>query len=334
MTHVLSSRPVFNSMLRFARLKSPAAVCAFLFVGAPALVCARPQPAVSNVQYEALPLERSAQNHLLVHAEINGKPAILGVDTGAPVSAVAVSRRAYYGLTPLRAHSTVPSRLSINGSLNSVTMAKNLRLGSLNLVDEPLVMLDLAGIRPSSPVGNEREIDGILGADILFPTKAILDCQREMLVLKLDPQRAGVAPGFDFRGFRGVPIHVSSGYNLYVDGNLNGRPAKLMLDTGAFATLLHSRFVRRMKIPLRNTPFSSAGVNLKQRGVQMATISRFSIGSMDMQSNEVGVINLEGLIRGGLLDGSPPVAGLLGSEILRRYHGIIDFGTSTLYLKK
>jgi hypothetical protein len=74
-------------------------------------------------------------------------------------------------------------------------------------------------------------------------------------------------------------------------------------------------------------------VNLKQRGVQLATISRLSIGSMDLQRKEVGVMNLEGLIHGGLLDASPPVAGLLGSEILRLHHGIIDFGTKNLYLK-
>jgi hypothetical protein len=89
-----------------------------------------------------------------------------------------------------------------------------------------------------------------------------------------------------------------------------------------------------MQIPMRETPFSSSGVNLKQRGVQMATISRFSIGSMDLQRNDVGVINLEGLIHSGLLDASPPVAGLLGSEILRRNHAIIDFGTKNLYLKR
>jgi hypothetical protein len=40
------------------------------------------------------------------------------------------------------------------------------------------------------------------------------------------------------------------------------------------------------------------------------------------------------VIHGGLLDGKPPVAGLLGAEILNRHHGIIDFGTRTLYLKR
>lgn len=313
--------------------KNLAALLAATVLTLPATAAPPPrQPSTSSaLQYEALPLIRSAQNHLLVRAEINGKPALLGVDSGAPVSAIALNRRAYFGMAPISSKSSLPSRLSINGAFNSVAIAHNLRLGALNLVDEPMVLVDLGGMRHSS---KRDEIDGILGADILFPTKALLDCQRQILVLKINPSVPGRIPGFDFSGFRSIPMHVSEGFNLYVDGSVNGQKAKLMVDTGAFTTLLHSRFVRRMRIPMRDTPFSSSGVNLKQRGVQMATIARFSIGSMDMRDKDVGVINLEGLIHGGLLDASPPVAGLLGSEILRRHHGIIDFGTKTLYLKR
>jgi predicted aspartyl protease len=304
----------------------------FFFAGVAglSLVSLLPAATVGGLQYEALPLTRSSQNHLLVHAEINGKPALLGVDTGAPVSAIALNRREYFGLKPITGKSEIPARLSINGAFNSVAIARNLRLGALNLVDEPMVLVDLGGLRRST---KRDEIDGILGADILFPTKAMLDCQRQILILKINPSVPGTVPGFEFDGFRRVPIHVSDGFNLYVDGAVNGQKAKLMVDTGAFATLLHSQFVRRMQIPMRDTPFSSSGVNLKQRGVRMATISRFSVGSMNMERKDVGVMNLEGLIHGGLLQASPPVVGLLGSELLRRYHGIIDFGTKSLYLK-
>lgn len=291
--------------------------------------------ATNPLKFEALPLERSPQNHLLVRAAINGKPAILGVDTGAPVSAIAVQRRAYFGVTANPATSKIPTRLSINGAFNSVVIAHALTLGALHLVDEPMVAVDLGGGgKRAGRLVSEPEIDGILGADVLFPTKAVLDCEKQLLILKMDPSIPGNVPGVNLRGLRGVPMHVSPGFNLYVDSSLNGRAAKLMVDTGAFTTLLHSSFVRQMKIPVRDTPFSSAGVNLKQRGVQLATISRFSIGSVDMKSKEVGVINLEGLIHGGMLQAKPPVAGLLGSEILRRHHGIIDFGTSTLYLRR
>ncbi|HSH39334.1 MAG TPA: aspartyl protease family protein [Chthoniobacterales bacterium] len=286
-----------------------------------------------NIQFQALPLERSRQNHLLIRAQINGKPALLGVDSGAPVSAIATNRVAHFGLTPAKAGGDVPTRLRINGAYNNVVMARGLQLGALNLVDEPMVAIDLGGSRRAAKLMNEQAIDGILGADVLFPTHAVLDCRNQILILKVDPNVRGGVPGMNYAGYSRVPMSVSSGYNLYVDGSVNGKKAKLMVDTGAFATLLHQGFVRRMKIPLRDTPYSSAGVNLKQRGVQMAKISRLSVGSVHIRGKEVGVINLEGLIRNGLLEASPPVAGLLGSEILQRHNGIIDFGTKTLYLK-
>ena len=237
-------------------------------------------------------------------------------------------------MTPARANSEIPTRLQINGTFNGVAIARSLRLGILNLVDEPMVAIDLGNTSKASKLMNEQSIDGILGADILFPTNAVLDCRAQRLILKIDPNVRGGVPGMDYRGFSRVPMHVSSGYNLYVDGTFNGTRARLLVDTGAFGTLLHHRFVRRMKIPLRRTAFSSAGVNLKQRDVHVATISRFSVGPVNMRSKQVGVINLEGLVRNGLLDATPPVAGLLGSEILQHHNGIIDFGTRTLYLKR
>jgi hypothetical protein len=97
--------------------------------------------------------------------------------------------------------------------------------------------------------------------------------------------------------------------------------------------LLHSGFDRRLHVPLHATDFISTAVNLKQRGLQFSRIRRLSVGSVDILGKEVGVVDLEGLIHSDLLRGSQPVAGLLGAEILRTHHGIIDFGTRTLYLK-
>ena len=291
-------------------------------------------PVSRALQFEALPLERSRQNHLLLRAFINGKPALLGVDSGAPVSAIAINRVAHFGMKPVRASSNLPTRLRINGKYNGVMLARNLQLGSLNLIDEPMVAIDLSGSSTAAKMMHEQAIDGIIGADILFPTNAVLDCRAQVLILKIDPSVRGGVPGMDFTGMSSVPIHVTPGDNLYVHGKVNGRRAMLMVDTGAFATLLHQPFVRRMKIPLRNSPYTSAAVNLDYRGVQMATISRFSVGSVDMRSKEVAVIDLRGLIRTGLLNATPPVAGLLGSEILQHHNGIIDFGTKTLYLRR
>jgi len=236
----------------------------------------------SNPEFQALPLLRSRQNHLLVRAIINGKEAWLGVDSGAPVSAISLQRRAHFRLTGIPTSSTLPSRLQINGGFNSVAIAHHFRLGGLDLLDEPVVTVDLGSSSRRARLLEEQQIDGILGADILFPTKAVLDCQRQLLIMKLDPNLPGRAAGVDYRGFSAVPIQVSDGFNLYVNASINGTPAKLMVDTGAFATLLHRSFVRQMRIPLRETPYSSAAVNLKQRGVQLARIRKLSVGSIDI----------------------------------------------------
>src|SRR5712692_3347727 len=212
-------------------------------------------------QFEALPLTRSRQNHLLVRAYINGKPALLGVDTGAPVSAIALNRRDHFRLNGIPGSSKLPARLQINGAFNNVAIAHSFRLGGLDIVDEPVVVVDLSSSGRAARLLHEQEIDGILGADILFPTGAVLDCQTQRLILKIDPEARGGAPGVEHRGLRKMPIRVSDGFNLYVDGAINGEPARLMVDTGAFATLLHRAFVRRLRIPVHETSFSSAAVN-------------------------------------------------------------------------
>jgi predicted aspartyl protease len=321
--------------MSFTRVRTALLIAfgAALLVAAQPVLARRTAPRVSNPQFEALPLDRSPQNHLIVRAFINGKPALLGVDTGAPVSAIAANRRQYYGLTSITGASKLPPRLMINGTFNAVGIAKTFRIGALTLVDEPMVAINLGPGSRAARIRGEQEIDGILGADILFPTRAVLDCQRQLLILNLEPDSEKPAPGVDYTGFKSVPIHVSDGYNLYVDGAINGAPAQLMVDTGAFATLLHRSFVKRMKIPLHDTPFSSSAVNLRDTDVQVARIRRLSVGSVNIVGHRVGVIDLGGLIASEMLRGERPVAGLLGGELLQRHHGIIDFGTRRLYLK-
>ena len=86
----------------------------------------RPVAELDNPLFQALPLERSRQNHLLVRANINGKPALLGVDSGAPVSAISISRRRHFEMASLPGASKLPPRLRSNGGFNRVTIARRL----------------------------------------------------------------------------------------------------------------------------------------------------------------------------------------------------------------
>src|SRR4029077_7626901 len=106
------------------------------------------QPKVANrtlrtPEFESLPLIRSNQNQLLVRAYINGNAAWLGIDSGAPVSAISVRRRDSFKLTPVTPSSNLPSRVQVNEGFSGVAIVKGFRLGNLNLVDQPVVTLAL-----------------------------------------------------------------------------------------------------------------------------------------------------------------------------------------------
>ena len=144
---MLFSRPMIHSrLLSFTRATlSILLLCALCAGHISAATRSARASQQSGPQFVALPLVRSRQNHLLVRAVINGKAAWLGVDTGAPVSAIAAQRREYFGLTGIPGSSKLPARLQINGAFNNVAIARRFQLGALKLLDEPVVVVDLSG---------------------------------------------------------------------------------------------------------------------------------------------------------------------------------------------
>ena len=177
----------------------------------------------------------------------------------------------------------------------------------------------------------EQEIDGILGADILFPTKAVLDCRRRLLYLNGDPDSGDPIPGVNYRGFQSVPIQVSDGYNLYVAGAINDRPARLMVDTGAYLTMLDADFAKRAKIGGVRTRISAQGIGKSSGEISLAVFPSLRVGSYEIKrgSATVGVLDPEAIGRGT----DSEVAGLLGVEHLAMNSAIFDFVTRTMYLR-
>ena len=308
-------------------------IFATVFALAGNIPTASPRPTNLTDRFEALPLTRSAQNHLLVHARINGKPAVLMVDSGAPATLISLNRRADFHLGKIGTNSGLPTSVMVNGVADKLAVVHNLRLGALNIVDMPVVLTHVSSPPRIAKLVREEQIDGILGVDVLFATKAVMDCQDQILILNRYPDTPVGERPLDLRGFQKMPIYVSEGFNLFVNGSINGRRTKLLVDTGAVVTTLHRPFVRELHIPYYATSITSSGINRKNDAVDVARIRRLSVGSVEVFGKTIGVADLNWLFSedGGRQPRS--VAGLLGAELLKSHHAIIDFGTRTLYLK-
>ena len=255
------------------------------------------------------------------------------VDSGAPATLINLKRRADFHLNQIGTNSGLPTSVIVNGVADKLAIVHSLRLGALNIVDMPVVLTNVSSPPRVAKLVKEQEIDGILGVDVLFATKAVMDCQDQVLILNRYPELPGGDKTLDLRGFHKMPLHVSEGYNLFVNGSINGKQSKLLVDTGAVVTTLHRPFVRELRIPCYATSLTSSGIHRKEDEVDVARIRRLSVGSVDMYGKAIGVADLRWLFPESSSRASRPVAGLLGSELLKSHHAIIDFGTRTLYLK-
>src|ERR1043165_615835 len=121
---MLFLRLVIVSRVRYVAQRAFSVLVVVLLLGASysdaAKLSTRETPQLGSPDFDALPLKRSRQNHLLVRAYINGRPAWLGVDSGAPFSAIAVHRKAHFRVTGIAGNPNLPTKVQVNGALNNL----------------------------------------------------------------------------------------------------------------------------------------------------------------------------------------------------------------------
>ena len=127
-------------------------------------------------------LKFSKTKHLLCKARINGKSAVLLVDTGASNSCIHNAMQNHFGFQvkgdPFDAAG------ASEGKMQAVMTAQcEIHLGRSFKGKQAFVLLDLNHVNTTLVSQGASEIDGILGADFLKKNKAVIDYAQRKLFL-------------------------------------------------------------------------------------------------------------------------------------------------------
>ena len=127
-------------------------------------------------------LRISKTKHLLCNAQINGKSAVLLVDTGASNSCIHNALQDHFELRvkgdPFDAAG------ASEGKMQAVmTRPSKIQLGRSFKGKQGFVLLDLNHVNTSLISQGALKIDGILGADFLKKNKAVIDYEQRKLLL-------------------------------------------------------------------------------------------------------------------------------------------------------
>lgn len=134
-------------------------------------------------KYTKIKLKKIATNHLELKAKINGIKGRFILDTGASNSCVSLNAVENFKLVT----EETETKAAGAGAINMETkLSKNnsLKIDKWKTTSFDLVLFDLSHVNSALTQHKAKEVDGIIGADVLQKGKAIIDYSQHVLYLK------------------------------------------------------------------------------------------------------------------------------------------------------
>ena len=267
------------------------------------------------------PLQRRLGNHLFAPTVINGRRMALAIDTGSPFTLVDAASAKSLGL---RVQATNAHIMGVTGLVEKAGTANlgTLGMGNCTFVNVPIGVADTGDMN----LVRGPHLDGLFGVHEMSKFGMIVDCARQMVYVHPNGSSAARSQKLtEFlrgRGFVRIPMRFNKGHHLVVDGAVNGRTARFIVDTGAGTTFLSAPVAYA-------SGAATTGVNLLATGAtggalpeKVARIKELALGDLLVHNAELTI-------------GEPKIDadGLLGEEYLSWNFGIVDVGGMNLYLR-
>ncbi len=144
---------------------------------------ARLKKILRKKNYISIPLIQTETNHLEVKAKINGISGRFILDTGASNTCVGMDKADQFELVS-EASEIKAAGAGAREMDTLVSDANKIEIGKWKYKKQKIVLFDLVHVNEALIAHQALPVDGIIGADILKKTKAIIDYDNSRVYLK------------------------------------------------------------------------------------------------------------------------------------------------------
>ncbi len=118
-----------------------------------------------------------------------------------------------------------------------------------------------------------------------------------------------------------------SGSHIFIKGRLEDHPVLLLIDTGASQSVLNSEFVKKKlsKVKIKSTDHHTTGLGASFTKSEFVKLKKIHLGSFKIPKLEFALIDLSGVNHVYQEAGMPPIDGIVGGDVLLKYHAVIDY---------
>jgi clan AA aspartic protease (TIGR02281 family) len=114
---------------------------------------------------------------------------------------------------------------------------------------------------------------------------------------------------------------------------VNGQPARLLLDTGASHTIFATPSAARLGLQTMPSVERAAGVGADEHATETTLVAELHLGAVRLRGVPAWTFDLEHVNRALVSRGGVPVDGAVGGDLLRPAEAVIDYSRATLYLR-
>ncbi len=140
---------------------------------------------IYKIPIEIIPIENEGF-HLMINGVINGQKANLLIDTGASRSVFDIEKiKKYIGEDQIlfEKNEKLSTGLGTNTMESQSVIINELKLGDLIISNYQAVVLEMSHINQSYAKLNLPGIDGVMGGDLFYQYKVVIDYKRKSLKL-------------------------------------------------------------------------------------------------------------------------------------------------------
>jgi predicted aspartyl protease len=136
------------------------------------------------------------------------------------------------------------------------------------------------------------------------------------------------------RNYIAVPLTLTATHHLEVMARINGISGRFILDTGASNSCVGLDKIEHFKLISKASEVKAAGAGATDMETQLSTKNTLKIGGWKKKKIKIILFNLEHINEALTSHDALPVDGIIGADVLEKGRAVIDYQTTTLYLKK
>ncbi len=135
-------------------------------------------------------------------------------------------------------------------------------------------------------------------------------------------------------GYRRVPLARNGLGHFHAAGSLDGRPVAVLIDTGAASTLVSLALARELGLALVKLPITGGGAGGTNLEIFHAPNAQLTLGDVVLRPRALMAMDLAHVNQALAMKGESPVEAILGVDVFDTQAAVIDYGSSSLFLKE